>query len=71
MEQIPEGYCVPTEFTVWNASLGDQPVLVLDMAVVVPGHDMEPQRAVLVLLPEDAGKIASDINKAVTAGEEQ
>lgn len=72
MQEIPDGYTIPTEFTVWTAAIGEQDVIVFDITVVVPNHDMEPQRAILVLTPEDAAKVALDINNAVqTAGEEQ
>lgn len=69
MEEIEEGYAVPTSMKVWESKIGEQAVIACDFEVIVPGADMEPQRAVLVFTTEDAAALASNINKAIKAGE--
>lgn len=69
MEKIEEGFAVPTDMKVWAATIGEQAVIACDFTVIVPGVDLDPQRALLVFTTEDAADLASNINKAITAGE--
>lgn len=69
-EQIEDGYAVPTSMRVWSGTLGEQEVVAVDLMVIVPGADLDPQRALLVFTKEDATTLAASINLAA-AGEEQ
>lgn len=69
-QQVDEGYAVPTEMKVWSAKIGEQDVVVVDLTVIVPGVDLDEQRALLVFTTEDATDLAASINLAA-AGEEQ
>lgn len=69
MEEIEKGFAVPVSMKVWQAEVAGQEVIVCDFEVIVPDVDLEPQRAVLVFTTEDATDLASNINKAVQAGE--
>lgn len=69
-ETVEEGFAVPTDMKVWAATIGEQEVVVVDLTVIVPGVDLDPQRALLVFTTEDAIQLADSIYLA-EAGEEQ